>query len=80
MGDTSDRLVEAISTLEQVADELTPDEAAGALDPATLQLFWREWPDVASWAGALWRRLNEDLGKPAQPQQEPDLDEVGGGD
>lgn len=80
MSDAADRLVDAITALEQVADELTPDAAVDELDSAALQTFWREWPDVASWAGALWRRLNEDLAAPARPQQDPQRDEVGGGD
>lgn len=78
--DVSDRLVEAITTLEQVAAELTPDDAVDALDNSALQTFWREWPDVGSWAGAVWRRLNDELAEPARQQQDPVRDEVGGGD
>jgi hypothetical protein len=44
MDDVSERLLEALSALEHVADEVTPDEAAATLDDAALQLFWREWP------------------------------------
>lgn len=78
MTDASDRLIEALTAIEQVADELTPDEAAGAFDAAALQAFWREWPDVSSWAGSLWRRLNEDLAAPASPQRDPQYQETGG--
>lgn len=78
--DVSDRLMTAITSLERVADELTPEEAADALDNAALQTFWREWPGVGAWAGALWRRLNEELEEPAREQKDPQRDEVGGGD
>lgn len=80
MGDAADRLVEALTALRDVADEHTADEAVDALDAATLQTFWLEWPDVSSWAGALWRNLDRDLASPAQPQRDPQRDEVGGGD
>jgi hypothetical protein len=76
--DLGHRLVDAIENLQEVADEVTTDEAASTFDDATLQVFWRDWPNVSSWAGALWRRLNEDLAQPSSAPQEPDLDEVGG--
>jgi len=80
MADPSDRLIEALTDLQQVADEMTAQEAAATLDVAALQTFWREWPDVSSWAGALWRRLNEDLAAPSTMQHPSDHDETGGGD
>ena len=80
MADPSDRLIEALTHLQQVADEMTAQEAAATLDVAALQTFWREWPDVSSWAGALWRRLNEDLAAPSTMQHPSDHDETGGGD
>jgi len=76
--DVGEGLVEALSLLEDVADALTPDEAVRRLDDASLQMFWRVWPDVSSWAGALWRQLNADLAEPARPPRDPELDEVGG--
>ena len=75
-GDVSDRLVSALSHLD-VADEVTPDEALQAIDEATLEVFWRDWPQINAWAASLWQRLNEDLAGPAAPPQDPDLDEVG---
>ena len=78
MDDQSDRLVEAMSLLEEVADAMTPDEAPDALDETTIQMFWRDWPRVSSWAGAVWRRLNSDLAAPATPSSDHELDEVGG--
>jgi hypothetical protein len=39
--DVSDRLVSALSHLDAVADEVTPDEALQAIDEATLEVFWR---------------------------------------
>jgi hypothetical protein len=76
--DESDRFLEAISEMEAVSDAVTPHDAHRAFDEATLQVFWRNWPHVSSWAGALWRLLNDELAEAAEPPQDPDLDEVGG--
>ena len=70
-------LLDALSGLDEVAAGLTAEEAVAQLDDATLQVFWRDWPNLSSWAGGLWRRLNDDLAEPARPPQDPDLDEVG---
>lgn len=78
MDDASDRLLDALSALEGVADEVTSDAAAAGFDAATLQMFWRDWPRVASWCGSLWRRLNDDLSTPASSVRDTDIDEVGG--
>ena len=78
MPDPGERLISALDTMIEVANGLTPDEAAEAIDPVTLQAFWRDWSDVSSWAGQLWRRLDADLGRPAMPARDPDTDEVGG--
>jgi hypothetical protein len=75
--DVADRLVSALSHLDAVVDEATPEEALQAIDEATLEVFWRDWPEINAWARALWQRLNEDLAGPATPPQDPDLDEVG---
>jgi hypothetical protein len=71
------RLIEALSELDEVAGAMTAEEAVAELDEPTLQVFWRDWPNISAWAGALWRKLNEDLAQPARPPQDPDLDEVG---
>jgi hypothetical protein len=78
MNGVSDRLLEALSELEGVANEVTADEAAARFDDAALQVFWRSWPRVGSWAGALWRRLDVDLAVPSSTVTDPDIDEVGG--
>ena len=75
--DLDGRLIEALSDLDEVAAELTADEAVTALDEATLQVFWKDWPNIRSWAGSLGRKRNEDLAQPARPT-DADLDEVGG--
>jgi hypothetical protein len=75
--DVGDRLVTALSHLDAVADEVTPDEALHVIDDATLEVFWRDWPQISAWAGSLWQRLDEDLAGPATPPQDSDLDEVG---
>ena len=69
------RLLEALAQLEEVADAMTPEEAARAFDDVTLQAFWREWGPLSKWAGSLWRVLNLDMASAAQAT---DGDEVGG--
>lgn len=78
MDETSDRLLDALSMLDRVASEVTADEAAARFDEAALQVFWRDWPRLAAWAGTLWRQLEADLATPSSAVSEPDLDEVGG--
>ena len=75
--DVGDRLVAALSHLDAVADEVTPDEALHVIDDVTLEVFWRDWPQISAWAESLWQRLDEDLAGPATPPRDPDLDEVG---
>lgn len=79
MTEVSDRFLHAISELGEVMDATSSEEAAASFDESTLQLFWREWPHLSSWAGTLWRRLDEDLAGPAEAVSD-ELDEVGGGD
>jgi hypothetical protein len=71
-------LLKAIEEFERVSETATPDQAAGAFDEATLQVFWQRWPHISSWAGALWRRLNADLADAAVPQEESEFHDVGG--
>jgi hypothetical protein len=78
MADAADRLIAAIDEFDRVAEDVTADEAADAFDEATLQVFWQRWPQVSSWAGALWRRLNETLADAAMPAEDSDFHEVGG--
>ncbi len=79
MADVAQQLLEAMEALDEVADSITADEAMEELDEATLQVFWRDWPRIQSWAGSLWRRLNEDLAEMASPAAGGDVD-TGGGD
>ena len=78
MADMAQQLLEAMEALDEVADAVTPDEAVDELDEATLQLFWRDWPRISSWAGSLWRRLNDEMAELASPAG-GDVD-TGGGD
>ncbi|HWL91871.1 MAG TPA: hypothetical protein VNP90_10960 [Actinomycetota bacterium] len=78
MDDASDRLLKAIEEFERAAEAATPDEAASSFDEPTLQVFWQNWPHVSSWAGALWRRLNEHLADAAVPEDRSEFHEVGG--
>lgn len=77
MSDASERFIQAISALEEVADEVTPDEAHSTFDDATLQEFWRDWTHISSWAGQLWRLLSRDLEAPAKPATDDDHHETG---
>ena len=77
--DLSDRLLRAITDLDGVAEQASPAQAARLMEESALQVFWREWPSVSSWAGSLWRLLNEDIADPATSPRD-DFDEVGGGD
>jgi hypothetical protein len=43
-----------------------------------MQVFWRTWPRISSWAGSLWRLLNEEFMDPAVSSKDPGTDEVGG--
>lgn len=78
MQDAGERLLAALTALDDLAGALTPQQAATAIDAADLQVFWRDWPSTSAWAGTLWRTLNEDLAQPAAQQSDPELDEVGG--
>jgi hypothetical protein len=78
MADVAQQLLEAMEALDEVAYSITADEAVEELDEATLQLFWRDWPRIQSWAGSLWRQLDEELAEMASPAG-GDVD-TGGGD
>jgi hypothetical protein len=78
MADVAEQLLEAMEAFDEVADSITVDEAMSELDESTLQLFWRDWPRISSWAGSLWRQLNEELAELASPAG-GDVD-TGGGD
>jgi hypothetical protein len=75
--DDSDRLLNAIEEIDRIAAGSTAEEAVDAFDEATLQVFWQRWPHVSSWAGSLWRRLNETLADAAMPADASEH-EVGG--
>jgi len=57
--DISDRFLDAISRLEEVADAVTPHDASRQLDETSMQVLWRTWAGIRSGAGALWRVVNE---------------------
>jgi len=78
MADVAQQLLEAMESLDDVAYSLTADEAVQELGEATLQVFWRDWPRIQSWAGSLWRQLNDELAEMASPAG-GDVD-TGGGD
>lgn len=79
MADTSQQLVEALGSFEALADSATPDDAYRDLDETALQVFWRDWPQISSWAGSLWRKVNQDLMEASSPEADGDVDTGGGG-
>jgi hypothetical protein len=78
MADAAQQLLEAMEAFDEVADNLTAHEAMEELDEATLQLFWRDWPRIQSWAGSLWRQLDGELAELAAPSAVDG--DTGGGD
>src|SRR5260370_11921451 len=76
--DVGGRLIEVLTQLDELSGTLTVDEAISELDEATLQVFWRDWPNINAWAATIWGRLNEDLARPARPPDSA-IDEVAGG-
>ena len=77
MEDISERFLDAISRFEEVADAFSPHDAHRQLDEASMQVFWRRWPGISSWAGSLWRLLSEELAGPSSPHDESELFEIG---
>jgi hypothetical protein len=76
--DISDRFLDAISRFEEVADAATPHDAYRRLDETSMQVFWKTWPGLSSWAGSLWRLLNEEFMDQAVSADHSDSGEVGG--
>ena len=79
MADTSQQLLEAMEAFDDVADIVTPHGPLDELDETSLQIFWRDWPRISSWAGSLWRRLNQEFVEAAGPSGSGEFD-TGGGD
>ena len=80
MDDAGTRLLEALGTLEELSVTMSPEVALHALGNVDLQVFWREWPELNTWAALLWHSLDVDLAGPATMQIDPELDEVGDSD
>jgi hypothetical protein len=78
MDDAGDKLLEVIHELEDVANCLTARRALDEFDETTLQVFWRKWPQLSSWAGQLWSMLSAELAGPSQRADDAELDETGG--
>jgi hypothetical protein len=73
-----DRLVAVLAEMDAITQQVSVDDPTTVLDDATLQVFWRDWPPLRSWAETIWQRLQADLAVPATPFGDPELDEVGG--
>ena len=73
----ADRFLELLHQFEDFTDAMSPEQAHVEFDETTLQLFWKRWPQVSSWAGALWRALSEELSDPSAPYADTELHEVG---
>ena len=78
MDDVAGQFLDLIHNLEEVRNAVTPERAHAEFDQATLQVFWKKWPDLSAWAGSLWRMLSEELAGPGSPHDDSELDEVGG--
>jgi len=78
LSEISDRFLDAISRLEEVAHAVTPQDAYRRLDETSVQVFWKTWPGISSWSGSLWRLLNNELSDPAVSVHDSDAYEVGG--
>ena len=78
MDDAGDKLLEVIHELEDVANCLPAQRALEEFDETTLQVFWRKWPQLSSWAGQLWSMLSAELAGPSQRADDAELDETGG--
>ena len=77
MDDVGDRFLDLVHDLEEVTRSLSPEQAHAEFDEVALQVFWKKWPGVSAWSGALWRLLSEEMAGPATPHRDPELDEVG---
>ena len=76
MDEITDKFLELIHELEDVATSVTAQRALAEFDETTLQVFWKKWPHVSEWAGSLWSMLSAELAGPAT-RHDPDLDEIG---
>jgi hypothetical protein len=77
MEDVGDRFLDLVHDLDEVMRTLSPEQAHDRFDETTLQVFWKRWPHVSAWAGALWRMLSEEMAGPSSPHLDPELDEIG---
>ncbi len=78
MDNTGDKFLELIHEFEDLASSVTAQRALAEFDEITLQLFWRKWPHLSSWAGQLWSMLSAELAGPSQQADDAELDETGG--
>lgn len=76
--DPSDRFLELIHDLEDMANSITVERALADFDETTLQVFWKKWPHISGWNGRLWSRLSADLAVASAPANDPEFDETGG--
>jgi hypothetical protein len=76
--DPSDRFLELIHDLEDLANSITAERALADFDETTLQVFWKKWPHISAWNGRLWSGLSAELAAPSAPANDPELDETGG--
>ncbi len=77
MEDVADRFLELIHDLEDISTTLSAQRALAEFDETTLQVFWKKWPHVSAWAGALWSMLSAELSAPSSPQRDAEHDETG---
>jgi hypothetical protein len=73
----ADRFLELIHELEDIANSLPAQRALAEFDETTLQVFWKKWPHLSGWAGALWAMLSAELSGPSTQHDEAEHGEIG---
>lgn len=79
MDDISERFLELIHELEDVANSLPSQRALAEFDETTLQIFWKKWPHLSAWAGQLWTSLSAEVADHATRHDELGHHEIGEG-
>lgn len=69
----------SIFVLNHTVQKSTPEDAEREFSEVAKENFWRMWPGVRDWAESLWQQVDDERGHLAEPVEDEELDEVGGG-
>jgi hypothetical protein len=69
----------AVFVLDHTTGKLTSEDAERSFGEVTKENFWRMWPGIKEWAESLWKLIDDERGHLAQPVEDEELDDVGGG-